>query len=106
MPSSRTALDRGMARDVQVRLRGRFSDNSSRFQIIIHPLASFIWLGFLVLTMSLVSYFSGIAVDYAVSVRTVSIVTGLMALIPAALWGLTAMPLWKGEAETTPQGPK
>ncbi|MCP5114933.1 MAG: MFS transporter, partial [bacterium] len=50
--------------------------------------------GFLVLTMSLVSYLSGAAVDYGISVRTISIVTGLIALLPAALWWLIAMPLW------------
>lgn len=50
--------------------------------------------GFLVLTMSIVSYISGVAVDYEVSVRTISIVTGLIALAPAALWWLLAMPLW------------
>ncbi|MCP5114676.1 MAG: MFS transporter [bacterium] len=50
--------------------------------------------GFLVLTMSIVSYLSGMAVDYGISVRTISIITGLIALLPAALWGLMAMPLW------------
>jgi hypothetical protein len=60
--------------------------------------------GFLVLTMSLVSYVSGVAVDYTISVRTISIVTGLAAFIPAALWGLAAMPLWKGEAAVRTPG--
>jgi hypothetical protein len=54
--------------------------------------------GFLVLTMSLVSYATGVAVDASVSIRTISIVTGLLALAPAAAWGLLAMPLWKRQA--------
>jgi len=53
--------------------------------------------GFLVLTMALVSYLAGAAVDLGVSVRTVTLVTGLLAVGPAAAWGLIAMPLWKRE---------
>jgi predicted MFS family arabinose efflux permease len=53
--------------------------------------------GFLVLTMSLVSYASGVAVDLEIPIRTIAIVTGLIAIVPAALWGLLAMPLWKDE---------
>lgn len=62
--------------------------------------------GFLVLTMSLVSYVSGVGVDYAVSVRTISIITGLAAFIPAALWALAAMPLWKERTAATNQASK
>jgi cytochrome c-type biogenesis protein CcmF len=51
MPMSMTALDRGLMNDVQIRLRSTFRDGSAKFQIIAHPLASFIWLGFLVLTI-------------------------------------------------------
>lgn len=50
---------------------------------------------FLVLTMSLVSYAAGMAIDYSVSVRTIAMLTGLLALVPAALWGLLALPLWR-----------
>lgn len=50
---------------------------------------------FLVLTMSLVSYAAGVAIDYSVPVRTIAMLTGLLALVPAALWGLLALPLWK-----------
>jgi MFS family permease len=50
---------------------------------------------FLVLTMSLVSYAAGMAIDYSVSVRTIAMFTGLLALVPATLWGLLALPLWK-----------
>jgi hypothetical protein len=54
--------------------------------------------GFLVLTMALVTYVAGIAVDLGISVRTISLVTGILALIPASAWGLLAMPLWKTKA--------
>ena len=52
---------------------------------------------FLVVTMAIVSYASGSAVDLGVSVRTLAYATGALGLIPAFLWGLKAMPLWKGE---------
>ena len=51
--------------------------------------------GFLVLTMSLMSYISGVALDLDISIRTISVMAGLVALLPVALWGLVAMPLWK-----------
>jgi MFS family permease len=51
--------------------------------------------GFLVLTMSLMSYAAGVAVDFGISVRTIAMISGTVALIPAALWGILAMPLWK-----------
>jgi MFS family permease len=50
---------------------------------------------FLVVTMAAVSYASGTAVDYGVSVRTISLVTGMLAIIPAILWGVFALPLWR-----------
>ncbi len=56
---------------------------------------------FLVVTMATVSYASGSAVDFGVSVRMIALITGLLAIVPAAAWRLRAMPLWK--AEVTPQ---
>jgi MFS family permease len=50
---------------------------------------------FLVVTMAAVSYASGTAVDYGVSVRTIALVTGMLAIIPAVLWGVFALPLWR-----------
>ncbi len=50
---------------------------------------------FLVVTTALVSYASGTAVDFGVSVRTISLVTGLLAFLPAMLWALLALPLWR-----------
>ncbi len=53
---------------------------------------------FLVVTMAIVSYASGSAVDLGVSVRDIAYMTGALALIPASLWGWRALPLWKKEA--------
>ncbi|MBK5293277.1 MAG: MFS transporter [Acidobacteriia bacterium] len=52
---------------------------------------------FLVLAMSASTYLSGIAIDNGWSVRTVSLAIGVLALLPALLWALVAMPLWKGD---------
>lgn len=49
---------------------------------------------FMVLTMSLSSYYAGTLIDGAVPVRTVATLTGLVVLIPAVLWGL-ALVTWK-----------
>ena len=49
---------------------------------------------FLVVTMAIVSYVSGSAVDLGVSVRTISLVTGALAVVPALLWAWLALPLW------------
>ena len=51
--------------------------------------------GFLVVTMSVMAYAAGVAVDFGISVRAIAIISGAIALIPAALWGIFAMPLWK-----------
>ncbi|MCW5980923.1 MAG: MFS transporter [Bryobacteraceae bacterium] len=51
--------------------------------------------GFLVVTMSIMSYAAGVALDWGISVRTIAIVSGSVALFPAALWGILALPLWK-----------
>ena len=53
---------------------------------------------FLVVAMAAVSYSSGAAVDFGVTVRTISMVTGLLAIVPAALWMWLALPLWKKAA--------
>jgi MFS family permease len=50
--------------------------------------------GFLVLTMSLVTWLAGIAIDLGFSVRTLSTAIGLAALVPAALW-VWALRLWR-----------
>jgi len=51
--------------------------------------------GFMVLTMSLVSYLVGVGVDMNLSLRTASLITGLIAVVPMTLWALVAMPLWR-----------
>lgn len=50
--------------------------------------------GFLVITMSAVTYLAGIAIDVGLSVRTLSMVVGLSAFLPAAIWWL-ALRLWR-----------
>ena len=52
---------------------------------------------FLVLGISLSTHVCGLAVDQGVNVRGVSLAIGLAALAPATLWGLAALPLWRGE---------
>jgi len=49
---------------------------------------------FMVLTMSLSSYYAGTLIDHAVPVRSVATLTGLLMLVPALLWGL-AVVRWK-----------
>lgn len=49
----------------------------------------------LVLSMAIVSWTSGTAIDRQISVRTIALATGLVALVPAALWARMAMPLWR-----------
>ncbi len=56
---------------------------------------------FMVLAMSLSSYYAGTLIDRAVPVRSVATLTGLVMLIPALLWAL-ALLTWKepsGELE-------
>jgi MFS family permease len=50
---------------------------------------------FLVVTMAIVSYASGTAVDFGISVRTITLITGCLAFVPALLWGIFALPLWR-----------
>jgi MFS family permease len=57
--------------------------------------------GFLVITMSAVTYLAGIAIDVGLSVRTLSIMVGLSAFLPAVLW-LLALRLWRERASGTP----
>jgi predicted MFS family arabinose efflux permease len=54
--------------------------------------------GFMVVTMSLVTWLSGVAIDLGFSVRTLSVALGLVALIPVTLWGF-ALRLWRKEKE-------
>jgi ABC-type bacteriocin/lantibiotic exporter with double-glycine peptidase domain len=55
---------------------------------------------FMVVAMSLSSYYAGTLIDQAVPVRSVATLTGLVMLIPALLWGL-ALVTWK---EPRPEG--
>ena len=48
----------------------------------------------LVLTMSIASYLAGVLLDAGVPVRTLALLTGLVALIPAVAW-IFALRLWK-----------
>lgn len=50
---------------------------------------------FLVMAMSSSTWIAGTAVDLGVSVREVSVIVGLMVLLPALLWRLFATPLWR-----------
>ncbi|MCC6590025.1 MAG: MFS transporter [Bryobacterales bacterium] len=52
---------------------------------------------FLVMAMSSSTWMAGTAVDLGVSVREVSVIVGLMVLLPALLWRVLALPLWRGE---------
>lgn len=52
---------------------------------------------FMVLTMSIITFLAGTAVDLGISVRTISSLTGLIALVPATLW-ILALRLWREEA--------
>jgi MFS family permease len=49
---------------------------------------------FMVLTMSLSSYYAGMLIDHAVPVRSVATLTGWLMLLPALLWGC-AVVTWK-----------
>jgi hypothetical protein len=57
--------------------------------------------GFLVITMSFVTYLAGIAIDAGLSVQTLSITVGVSAFLPAVLW-LLALRLWRERAAGTP----
>jgi MFS family permease len=54
----------------------------------------------LVTGIALSTHLCGLAVDRGIAVQTVSLGLGLVALLPAALWGIFAMPLWRGEKDT------
>ncbi|MFN3325724.1 MAG: MFS transporter [Bryobacteraceae bacterium] len=49
---------------------------------------------FMVLTMSIITFLAGTAVDLGISVRTISLLTGVIALVPATLW-ILALRLWR-----------
>jgi MFS family permease len=51
-------------------------------------------LGLCMVTLAIGAYVTGLLVDHGVAVRTVAIATGLVMLIPAALWG-RAIRFWK-----------
>jgi MFS family permease len=57
--------------------------------------------GFLVITMSFVTYLAGIAIDAGLSVQTLSVAVGVSAFLPAVLW-LLALRLWREHAAGTP----
>jgi len=57
--------------------------------------------GFLVITMSLVTYLAGIAIDAGITVQKLSIAVGLGAFLPATLW-LLALRLWRGRGSGAP----
>jgi MFS family permease len=50
---------------------------------------------FLVLAMSLSTHLGGLVVDAGLSARELSLAVGLLALLPAALWAVRGMPLWR-----------
>ncbi len=50
---------------------------------------------FLVITMSVMNYLSGAAVDHGIPVQRVAMAVGVIALAPALLWRLAGMPLWR-----------
>ncbi len=50
--------------------------------------------GLLSLTVSAVSYLAGLSIDLGAGVRTMAALTGLVSLMPAALWA-AALRLWK-----------
>jgi MFS family permease len=52
---------------------------------------------FLTVTMAMVTFSAGVAIDREVSVRTVALATGALAVPPALLWAFVGIPLWKGE---------
>jgi len=49
----------------------------------------------LTIAMSVVTQLGGLAIDRGWSPQSVALATGLTAVIPATLWGLVAMPLWR-----------
>ena len=56
-------------------------------------------LGFSMLTIAIGAYLCGRSLDWGISARTVATYTGLIMLLPAALWAL-AMRAWKDEPAT------
>ncbi len=59
-------------------------------------------LGFSMLTIAIGAYLCGRFLDWGIAARTVATYTGLVMLIPAALWAL-AMRAWKDEPTTAMQ---
>ena len=57
---------------------------------------------FSMLSMSTVSYLSGVLIDLGVSVRTVALGTGAVMLLPFLAWGLT-LRLWRGGGDSATQ---
>ncbi len=60
---------------------------------------------FLTMTMAAASSVAGAAIDRGVPVRQVAMFTGLVAWLPAVLWGLFGLPLWKGESPAPDETP-
>jgi len=54
---------------------------------------------FFVVAMSATSYAAGVASDMGAHVRTITMATGLLVLIPAAAWAFLALPKWKSAAD-------
>ncbi|MEZ5401419.1 MAG: MFS transporter [Bryobacteraceae bacterium] len=50
---------------------------------------------FLVMAMTASTWLSGSAVDAGAAIRHVSIAVGVLILVPAALWAVLALPLWR-----------
>jgi len=55
---------------------------------------------FLIVTMSLSAWLAGLAVDWGIPVRRVSLALGVLILVPAALWWSRAIPLWRDDEDS------
>ncbi|MEP7363224.1 MAG: MFS transporter [Acidobacteriota bacterium] len=53
----------------------------------------------LILLMALSTHAAGAASDAGAGVRTIALAVGLLALVPAAIWLLFAMPLWRHDPD-------
>jgi hypothetical protein len=51
-------------------------------------------LGFAMLTLSIVAYLTGVATDLGIPLRTLAAASGVLLLVPAAVW-LWAQKFWK-----------
>ncbi len=56
-PAGRSALKRSLSRDIQVRLRSVSEDGQAHFEVVLHPLAVLIWLGFCLMLPAAVPLF-------------------------------------------------